>query len=298
MPDKDTFRQWLAAGEIERVADELPPIVRKKGDRYLIKEADLLVGRFNNLKIERNKGTTGNEFYHLELNKIHVALQDLIEKIPDGPDPPTISPSGNAKEVDLRPVEGSAIQYDPTPAHATGQTPDGVAPPADLFSGKITHPCLLALEKQLRNMASFYFDDNRFERPAAPGAFFVQSYLTLQSAELKRIEAALRALSPDNHDFFRPVKALSRDLQDRCSQLSALLANRPCQGLALSESLQNTSICLELLEEALPNLILSGDTATKTSVKSGYLIPLADRVYLLAEEMANFDGNLSKAEYN
>gem|GEM_PF-2172548 len=62
-----------------------------------------------------------------------------------------------------------------------------------------------SLEKKLRNMASFYFDNNEFEHPATPGAFFVQSYLTLQGAELKKIEASLRSISPDGHDFYKPA---------------------------------------------------------------------------------------------
>lgn len=83
MAVKDTLNQWLAAGETERTIEALQFIVETSNDKQLRRDVTFHASRFNSLLKDRRNGIIDAAFYSLQLNNIRVALQDLIETLPD-----------------------------------------------------------------------------------------------------------------------------------------------------------------------------------------------------------------------
>lgn len=82
MSVKQTLRQWFAAGETERVVEALQSIAERYGDQYFQNDVTHQTGRFNGVKNQYKNGLTSDDFYNREINKIRLALQDLIDKVP------------------------------------------------------------------------------------------------------------------------------------------------------------------------------------------------------------------------
>ena len=82
MATRKELQKWLIEGELERAVDALPEVAEQSGDPYFHKDAVHLAGRFNGLKKRYNAGTIDNDSYHLQLNQIQQAMQELIGKVP------------------------------------------------------------------------------------------------------------------------------------------------------------------------------------------------------------------------
>ena len=300
---KETLRKWLAEGENNRAVRRLMTLTDHLDDPDYVKEICSQCGRFNTLVKDWTQGHLDEGNYQQQLNNIRLALLDLVEKLPDGlaleVAPGCRDSSGNATPLHWPDEERAIILLDPTPALATGKNIVSDDPLLDdPILGEIINSCILSLEIKLRTMANHYFDENGFERPPLPGVFFIQSYLTLQALELERIEATLRATSPDHHDFFQQVKSLWQALSARCTQLTSLLAKSPCKNSSLSSSLQKTVLWLEELEDSMPQLITDRSDAAREAFKSRCIIPLADEMHRLTAFMAAFDEKQARAADN
>ncbi len=83
MSAKTILNQWLASGEDQRVADTLLLLARQWGDKYFTQEVIHQAGRLGTLQKERNRGVLDDRYYTQQLNGIRLAMQDLVERLPD-----------------------------------------------------------------------------------------------------------------------------------------------------------------------------------------------------------------------
>jgi hypothetical protein len=72
-PIQQTLRDWLRQGQLARILERLRQTA-------LAKDADFQLGRLNSLREAIRNGVASSEAAFLEMNKIRLAVQDLIEK--------------------------------------------------------------------------------------------------------------------------------------------------------------------------------------------------------------------------
>ncbi len=82
MSAKETLRQWLAAGENDRVVEALQTIAECYGDKYFQNDVTHQAGRYFRRKKDFERGLIAADQYHLELNQIFSALISLIDNVP------------------------------------------------------------------------------------------------------------------------------------------------------------------------------------------------------------------------
>lgn len=104
-PKKVMLRQWLSNGDTEQVVDALREISNELDDKYLRQDIVHQAGRFNALRKERLQGIIDEKHYALQLNAIHLALQDLIERLPDDAQRAAADPSDGAPKPPARPSQ-------------------------------------------------------------------------------------------------------------------------------------------------------------------------------------------------
>ncbi|MBL7804766.1 MAG: hypothetical protein JNL02_13580 [Saprospiraceae bacterium] len=112
-PKKVVLRQWLSNGDTAQVVDALQQIANELDDKYLRQDIIHQAGRFNSLQKDRSLGIIDNDTYFQRFNAIQLALQDLIERLPD-----VLQPAAAPPVNDPPPSTGNTT----SPAPATPPT--------------------------------------------------------------------------------------------------------------------------------------------------------------------------------
>ncbi len=118
MATRNELRQWLIEGEIERVVDALPALADRYGDKYYQNDVIHLAGRFNSLKKDYNAGLLDANTYSIRLNNISRALQELVNKLPEGAEHGSAGPQK---------VKNSGTATTGSPTAASAPTDTGIA---------------------------------------------------------------------------------------------------------------------------------------------------------------------------
>lgn len=118
MATRKELRAWLIEGEIERVVDALPELADRYGDKYYQNDVIHLAGRFNSLKKDYNAGLLDANTYSIRLNNIRRALQELVDKLPEGAEGG--SKEREAVEAPIQPATGQDTAFSMPPKAGIG----------------------------------------------------------------------------------------------------------------------------------------------------------------------------------
>jgi hypothetical protein len=124
MSAKQTLRQWLASGETAKVVDALLRLVKEWGDSHFSADVTHQAGRYNGLEKDRHKGILDDQYYTQQLNAIRIALQYLIERLPDTLElPNTVQTASTTSPAAAIHPAAPAAQDAKVPAAATPVNP-------------------------------------------------------------------------------------------------------------------------------------------------------------------------------
>ncbi len=140
---------------------------------------------------------------------------------------------------------------------------------------EIKNPLFSSIERILKNMANYYFNQNGFKQPMNS---YLRSYLTSQKGAFLLIENNFRKIETELEEFISPVKSLSNDLKKRCTQIQTLMTESNCENFPLSKSVSDIIIHIEEVDDNLISLVNNSQLTSKKSIKFNLLIPLANEI--------------------